>query len=144
MSRTTHGHSYPPTRTYRAWQMMIQRCTNPKTNGYERYGGAGITVFAEWRGSFAAFLEDVGEAPSKHHTLDRKDFTGHYVPGNVRWATRREQQSNLRSNRRLTFNGETKTCADWARTFGIARQNLLISINRRGEQGALAFYAERV
>lgn len=142
-SRKTHGHTRPPTRTYRAWQMMKQRCYNPKTNGYARYGGAGIRVFVPWLQSFDRFLADVGEAPSARHTLDRKNPRGHYVPSNVRWATVQQQALNRSTNRRITFKGRTMTCAEWARHFGIARNNLPKSIRRRGEYGALAYYEER-
>ena len=46
-------------------------------------------------------LSDVGQRPSEAHSLDRINNDGHYEPGNVRWATRREQQRNRRPSCRL-------------------------------------------
>lgn len=78
---------------YSSWQMMKQRCLNPKATGYARYGGAGITIWPEWITSFSAFYAHVGPRP-EGTSLDRyPDKNGNYEPGNVRWATRREQNS---------------------------------------------------
>jgi len=41
----------------------------------------------------------LGPKPSPKHTVDRIDNDGHYVPGNVRWATRSEQNKNQRPRR---------------------------------------------
>jgi hypothetical protein len=57
--------------------------------------------------------------PSPKHSLDRIDNDDIYKPGNCRWATRLTQMNNLRSNRRITYQGRTQTMADWARELGI-------------------------
>ncbi len=82
---------------YRAWTNMITRCTNPKHNRWQHYGGRGITICERWRNSYEAFLSDVGRRPSPAHSLDRyPDCDGNYEPGNVRWATGTEQRLNQR------------------------------------------------
>lgn len=83
---------------------MIGRCTKPEMNGFEYYGGRGIRVCERWVGSFDAFLEDVGPAPTSKHTIDRyPNPAGNYEPGNVRWATYVEQaQTRRRPSRLLT------------------------------------------
>ena len=54
---------------------------------------------SEWVGSFEAFIAHIGLPPAAHLPLDRKDNEGHYEPGNVRWATREEQNANRRQGK---------------------------------------------
>lgn len=74
---------------------MKSRVVNHKSPYWKDYGGRGITVCERWRDSFVNFLNDVGRCPSGL-TLDRIDVNGHYEPGNVRWATWRQQALNKR------------------------------------------------
>lgn len=69
------------------------RCNNPNLDNYHRYGGRGIKFKFK---NFAHFFETLGPRP-QGMTLDRIDVNGHYEPGNVRWATTRQQNSNKRS-----------------------------------------------
>jgi hypothetical protein len=79
---------------------MNARCYYPKASEYARYGGRGITVCDRWRESYEAFLADVGRKPSRAHSIDRfPDVDGNYEPGNVRWATAKEQADNRRPRR---------------------------------------------
>lgn len=73
---------------------MKVRCYNKNYEGFANYGGRGIKVCDEWLNDFAAFFKYVGNKPSPRHTLDRIDNDGNYEPGNVRWATKSEQQMN--------------------------------------------------
>ena len=72
---------------------MVQRCTNPNKESYHNYGGRGIKIHPDWF-DFRIFLADVGPRPSKAHSLDRINVDGNYEPGNVRWATSKEQALN--------------------------------------------------
>jgi hypothetical protein len=96
----THGMSKHP--LYKRWHAMLERCRNPKRNGYENYGGRGIKVCPEWN-DFATFLADVGAPPSPRHSLDRVDTNGNYEPANVRWATWGEQARNKRRTKEVAL-----------------------------------------
>jgi hypothetical protein len=124
---TTHGESRlgKVTREYRIWRDMISRCTNPKRNNYHLYGGRGITVCDRWRNSYEAFLEDMGRAPSKKHTLDRNENDKGYSPGNCSWETMSRQARNRRSTRMLTFQGRTMAASDWADELDIPLSRIL-------------------
>lgn len=69
---------------------MLQRCLDPKHESFRYYGGKGIIVCERWRSSFENFLADPGPRPSPCHTLERPNG-GDYRPGNVIWATWKEQ-----------------------------------------------------
>jgi hypothetical protein len=101
------------------WRAMIARCHNEKNGAYYRYGGRGIQVCQRWRESFEAFLADMGPRPSPKHQIDRINNDGNYEPGNCRWATVIVNSRNRSDNNRLTFNGETKTLAEWSEITGI-------------------------
>jgi hypothetical protein len=76
---------------------MISRCSNPNNKRHADYGGRGIKVCERWQGDhgFVNFLADIGPPPAGK-TLDRINNDGHYEPGNVRWATAKEQRANQR------------------------------------------------
>lgn len=92
---TKHGKRF--TKTWRAWHSMKNRCYNKNFTQYKNYGGRGIEVCDEWRSSFVAFYDHVGDAP-EGKTLDRIDNNGNYEPGNVRWSTYKEQCQNKGNN----------------------------------------------
>lgn len=114
----------PQSPTYNTWRGIVQRCCNPKAHRFDHYGGRGITMCERWRESFAVFVADVGERPSKRHSLDRIDGTGNYEPGNVRWATWTVQMRNTSRNRLLTLGVETLPVAAWAERLGVAPSTL--------------------
>lgn len=119
--RTTHGatRGRQETPEYRTWQHVLNRCNKPGNEAFPAYGGRGIRVHATWVNDFAAFLAYVGPRPSPKHSIDRIDNNGHYEPGNVRWATKKEQARNRKSNKRLTLNGKTHIIQEWAELLGI-------------------------
>ncbi len=104
---------------FMCWLDMKRRCFNPKIKNYHRYGGRGITVCDEWKNSFQVFMRDMGPRPQSDgarsaYSIDRKDNDGNYEPGNCRWATKKEQVNNTGRNHKVTFDGETRTLAEWA------------------------------
>jgi hypothetical protein len=82
------------TRTYKTWEMMIQRCNNKNFDSYPFYGGRGIKVCDKWH-LFLGFYEDMGERP-EGLSLDRIDVNGSYYKENCRWASMSIQVFNTR------------------------------------------------
>lgn len=131
-------------REYSSWSSMIQRCTNPAFKDWHLYGGKGIEVCEEWRKSFAAFFAHIGPRPSVLHSIDRwPNMNGNYEPGNVRWATPKEQVLNSANVRWLTLNGESKSLTDWAAQLGLNRSSLSERIEKWGIEKALSTPAVR-
>lgn len=125
----THGKT--GSRIYRIWGNMMSRCFNKDSSHYSCYGGRGILVCIGWR-SFDRFYRDIGEPPSSRHQLDRINNDGHYAPGNVRWATARQQQRNKRSNRKLTYGGLTMTLVEWSERLSISQSTLSSRVGKLG------------
>jgi hypothetical protein len=131
--RYKHGHHQVGrrTKTYQVWDAMVQRCTNEKNEKHYMYGGRGITVCERWL-KFENFLADMGERPSPGHSIDRKNNGGHYEPGNCRWATRKEQQRNMRSNHLVEYSGRLMSVAEAAEIAGVKGNKLYPLLNHRG------------
>src|SRR5262245_27864766 len=115
---TVHGESHR-TVEYWLWVNIRRRCYARQLPDYRHYGGRGITMCERWRESYQQFLIDVGRRPTPDHTLDRIDNNGNYEPGNVRWATRKEQSRNQRTNLLITIGGQTKCLSEWSEVSGI-------------------------
>lgn len=110
------------------WSGMVQRCVNPRAQSWSDYGGRGIRVCDRWAGSFEAFLSDMGERPSARHSLDRINNNGHYEAQNCRWATKKQQARNMRSNRLIAG----ISLSEVVEKSGINYQTVLSRIDRAG------------
>jgi len=89
-SHKTHGDSHST--EYSSWMNMMYRCYNPKSTGFDKYGGRGIEVCERWH-TYQNFLEDMGRKP-EGTSLDRKDVNGNYSKENCRWASAGIQIAN--------------------------------------------------
>jgi hypothetical protein len=135
--QTAHSHCINgrETKIYRIWDCMKQRCNNPNNASYKNYGGRGIKVCDRWLKSFENFYADVGDCPPGM-SLERTDNNGDYTPDNHRWATWEEQGNNRRDNVWISFNGDAKTMAQWARYLGMRLQTLRWRLNNWSVESA--------
>jgi hypothetical protein len=131
---TTHGAAR--SRLYRIWSLMRARCSpTGKGTAWEYYGARGVRVCDEWT-TFTPFQQWAhAHGYADHLTIERDDVNGNYESSNCRWITAKQQGYNKRNSRRLTWNGETKTTAEWAR-------DLLIPATRIKGRLALGWSAE--
>lgn len=93
------------------------RCNNQNNKDYRYYGGRGIKMCPEWvdnRDAFEEYCKTLPNAFKAGYSIDRIDNNRNYEPGNIRFVKHKAQCNNRRSNRLYTFNGETKTIAQWA------------------------------
>ena len=96
---------------YKVWRDMKYRCFTPSCNLYQYYGARGITVSEDWL-EFDNFYRDMGERPSKYHTLERLDVSGNYCKENCIWVTKSDQSHNKTNNVEhvgLNYNSKLKT-----------------------------------
>lgn len=105
-------HRMHRTPEYRAWCGMRTRCASWYAE-WKNYGGRGISICKRWS-SFENFYADMGPRPTPAHSVDRIDNDGNYEPNNCRWATKKEQARNRRTNRLTTF---TATLLRYMRDF---------------------------
>lgn len=115
---------------HRTWNTMMTRCYNQNHESYYLYGGRGVGVCDEWKGSdpkgFSNFYDWAMKSGYEEHfmsngrnflTLDRIDTDKGYSPDNCRWIPNKEQQNNKRADKDFNYNGETKTIKQWLKQF---------------------------
>lgn len=122
-----HGHY---TRLYRIWLNMRRRCLSEKSQDYHHYGGRGIGICKEWNDYTTFHSWANANGYTENLTLERIDNNSNYEPSNCCWATRKEQSRNTRQNHLITFDGKTKTLAEWAEDIGISCTVLRMRFHR--------------
>lgn len=106
---------------YQVWAGMKNRCSDPTSQRWHRYGGRGIRVCERWLNSFENFYADMGPRPGPEYQIDRKDNDGHYEPSNCHWVTRVANANNREASRLLEFQGRVQSLSQWAREVGLDR-----------------------
>lgn len=107
--------------THRSWESMLNRCRKTSGRHWKYYGSCGVTVCDRWS-DFANFLADMGDRPSRRHTIDRIDPNGNYEPGNCRWATVSEQNCNRRNTLYIEVDGARVKLVDYCQKVGVSAQ----------------------
>lgn len=124
---TTHGlYGHP---IYSTWQHMHQRCYNKNNRNYHHYGAKGITICQRWH-SFERFFEDMSPTWSRGMSIERRSNKLGYFRANCLWIPRNSQPRNTSQCIWITYRGERKILADWARELGIHRGTIMYRLNR--------------
>lgn len=130
---TTHGMTGHP--AHRIWGAMHRRC-NPNSKdakNQRNYVARGITVCERWQ-SFEAFWEDMGPTWKDGLTIERRDNSKGYEPGNCVWATYAMQNLNTRRNRIIMTPRGPMAVSEAAKVFGIGGPTLRARL-RAGHTG---------
>lgn len=117
--RPQYKHGKTNTRLFKIWQGMKQRCNCETCDAFKWYGGRGITICEEWKDFENFYQWAMNNGYKAELSLDRIDVNGNYEPINCRWATDKQQMNNMRTNRLITYNGETHTLSQWAEKIGV-------------------------
>ena len=118
------------TKIYRTWGGIKFRCENPNSKAYPGYGGRGIKMYEPWSKSFVEFYKYIGDPPTDKHTLDRIDNNKGYEPGNIQWATWKQQANNRRDTVIIEYKGQKMSISEWARLRNIKINTLNARIQR--------------
>ena len=147
MSFPARTHGMSRTREYASWNAMRHRCTSPNSPSWDRYGGRGIKVCQRWM-DFERFVADMGPRPPGT-SLERINVDGDYEPGNVVWATEREQNWNQRRRMKpdvalfaTAWVDEGFSNAEIASALGVSRSS--IANIRNGTTGRVEAHADQV
>lgn len=131
-SRGALGYYKTHPREYNLWVEIRAKCNRPTHPLYSEYGGAGITVCQRWH-EFHAFLRDCAACPSEDHTLALSPGQTEFGPATTEWIDKKELIR--KSSRLLTYNGNTKPLAVWAREYKIPAETLWARLDRNWDVG---------
>lgn len=111
-------HGMAGSSEYIAWANMKSRCDDANDSHFNTYGGRGISYEPSWV-DFKEFFKYIGTRPSELHSLDRINNDLGYHPGNVRWATRVEQDRNTTRTHYATIDGDRRPVIEWCEIFNL-------------------------
>jgi len=108
---------------YSRWRVIRYHTTDERSPRWEAYGGRGIKMKPQWERDFWSFAEwveeNIGLPSSSEDYLDRKNNDKGYYPGNICWATAKENSRRSRVNTRIKIAGETRCLCEWSEITGI-------------------------
>lgn len=120
-------------RIYNILMGMKDRCYNFNSKDYKYYGNRGIKICQEWLNNETGVDNFYNWAITNRYredlTIDRIDVNGNYEPENCRWVNSKTQARNTRKNRKIEYNGESKTLSEWSEILNIKYVTLSNRIN---------------
>jgi hypothetical protein len=119
---------------YKHYKSIYNRTTYASVNGYSNYGAAGIALCKEWHRNPRAFIDYVKLLPdwSPDKTLDRIDNSRGYEPGNLRWATPKEQAYNRRDTIKVEWNNEKLSFKTFVERYTDLSNSQALALWRKG------------
>jgi hypothetical protein len=118
-NRIKHGMS--KTKIYHVWESIKVRCNKKSDPSYINYGAKGISICERWK-KFENFYEDMGSSYKEGLSIDRyPNKNGNYQIDNCRWATIKEQNRNLTTNRIITVFGVSKCVSEFVEMMGFKK-----------------------
>ena len=66
----------------------------------------------------------MGVRPENKESIDRIDNSKGYYPENCRWADRKQQNRNKRSNHFVEYRGEVRCIGEWAEILGVPSRRI--------------------
>lgn len=108
-----HQHKLSGTSLWYVYYSMLHRCYNKEDTHYDNYGGRGIAVCEEWKGSFDNFAQwALNNGYKQGLQIDRINNDGNYEPSNCRWCTLKENCRNRGSNVLVEYKGKFVTIVE--------------------------------
>lgn len=106
---------------------MMDRCYNKNSAAYPYYGERGVVVCEEWINQPRAFIEwGISNGWKPGLEIDKDIMAKElgvepllYSPERCMFVSEKENSNSRRSNKYLTYNGQTKTIAEWRDVTGI-------------------------
>jgi len=136
MSKLNFRHGETNTKLWRTWKGIVERTTCKTSSNYYRYGAKGIKIYDEWL-NYKKFAEYIGHPPTEKHSIDRINNNDGYFPGNIRWATSKEQANNRKTNVFVLVKGKKITLNEAAKELNISKS----TASRWHKSGKLQQYA---
>ena len=118
-----------PKRLKSIFKGIKDRCLKEWDDGYERYGGRGISICKEWLQSSSKFYDwALSNGYADNLSIDRIDPNGDYTPENCRWVDAKTQGNNRTNNIIIERDGIKLTLSQWCEKLGINYSRLYYKI----------------
>jgi len=119
----------------RRYDAILARCTDPRSKGWANYGARGIKLMFKSRMEFIQWVTiNLPHQDYKGVEIDRINNNGHYQPGNLRLATRLEQNRNKRNTPKLLWGGRQIPIHEFPSPYSRSWTDKLIRQGLTGEQ----------